>query len=111
MPEIVLYSRRWHATTDTLPFPLGFGAMFHAVFLIVYGALIGRFDVWNTCPGQGAHYIAVTGSLMTIIFCELVLELAMIYVGLKGAHRSDPDAPGGSNCDRDLETCSISPCA
>ena len=85
MPELVLYSRRWHATTDTLPFPLSFGALFHAVFLIVYGALIGRFGVWSSCPGQGANYIAVTGGLMAIIFAELVLELAMIYCGLKGA--------------------------
>ena len=86
MPELSLFSRRWHATTDTLPFPLSFGALFHAVFLIVYGALIGRFDVWSSCPGQGANYIAVTGGLMAIVFAELVLELAMIYYGLKGAH-------------------------
>ena len=84
MPEIVLFSRRWHATTDTMPFPLAFGALFHASFLIVYGALIGAYDIWDPCPGQGSNYIAVTGALMTIFFLELCLELAMIYVGLKG---------------------------
>ena len=64
-----------------------FGALFHLAWLVVFAALIGQWRIWSTCHGQGDHYLVITGGLMTVLFFSLCLEVAMLWVGFKGARR------------------------
>ena len=102
-PAVVLYGRRWHTATDTIPFPAFFAAIAHAVWLIVFGWLISVYDIWKTtCHGQGLHYKVVSGSLAAIYGLSILVEAGLTGLGLRGrptpCFLSDTNADGGLFC-------------
>ena len=84
-PVVVLYGRRWHTATDTIPFPAIFAAAIHVVWIVVFGWLISVYDVWTTpCRGQGLHYKVVSGGLTAIYGMCFIAESLLTGLGLRG---------------------------
>lgn len=90
MPSLRIAGSEWHIATDMLPLPHLIGLVFHVVWVVVFGSLIGVYDVFRTCSGQGGNYVAADAGLLTV-FCALSLcEIAVITIGLRGARFSAP---------------------
>lgn len=89
----------WHIASDMLPLPHILGCIFHVIWVIIFGSLIGAYDVFRTCKGQGGNYVAADAGLLTV-FCVLILcELAVIFIGLRGKYKfrdSSETSPFGS---------------
>ncbi|KAK9831061.1 hypothetical protein WJX74_001575 [Apatococcus lobatus] len=84
MPSFRIAGSEWHIASDMLPLPHIVGLIFHVVWVIVFGSLIGVYDVFRTCSGQGGNYVAADAGLLTI-FCVLSLcEVAIIVIGFRG---------------------------
>ena len=45
MPALVFFGRRWHMASDMLPIPGICGAAVHIIWIIVFGALVGRYNI------------------------------------------------------------------
>lgn len=90
MPSLRIAGSEWHIATDMLPLPHLIGLIFHLVWVIVFGSLIGYYDVFRTCSGQGGNYVAADAGLLTV-FCVLSLcEMAVIAIGFRGARSEAP---------------------
>ena len=93
MPSLRIAGSEWHIASDLLPLPHIIGLVFHVVWVIVFGTLIGVYDVFKTCSGQGGNYVAADAGLLTI-FCLLSLcEVAVIVIGFRGAHSAPASTP------------------
>ena len=45
MPALVFFGRRWHMASDMLPIPGICGAVVHVIWIIVFGALVGHYNI------------------------------------------------------------------
>ena len=84
MPALRMYGRRWHTTTDMVPVPSLAGVVFHGAWVIIFGSLVGHFHVWETCSGDGLHYIIVTAGLFGVFAYSFVAEAALTVLGCRG---------------------------
>ena len=103
-PAVVMYGRRWHTATDTIPFPGFFAAILHAVWIIVFGWLISVYDIWTTpCHGQGVHYKVVSGGLAAVYGLSFLTEAALTGLGLRGRLHWLNDLPGTCATNGDVQ--------
>lgn len=84
MPALRMYGRRWHTTTDMVPVPSLAGVVFHGAWVIIFGSLVGLFHVWETCTGDGLHYIIVTAGLFGVFAYSFIAEVALTVLGCRG---------------------------
>ena len=83
MPSLQWYGRSWHIATDLLPVPIAIGAASHVVLVIVYGSLIGYYDMFRGCDA-GDPQIATAASLLAIFAASLLSEATLVVITLRG---------------------------
>ncbi|KDD74155.1 hypothetical protein H632_c1525p1, partial [Helicosporidium sp. ATCC 50920] len=86
MPELSLFGRRWHVSTDTFPILTTFLAMVHIGYVIPF--LTGTYSIESTgikngCDVGTSLRVAVYG-MFAIYLCAAVLEASITAIGLKG---------------------------
>ena len=84
MPSLQWYGRSWHIATDLLPLPIGIGAASHIVLVIVYGSLIGYYDMFKGCDA-GDPQVATAASLLAIFAVSFISETALVIITSRGA--------------------------
>ena len=84
MPSLQWYGRSWHIATDLLPLPIGIGAASHIVLVIVYGSLIGYYDMFKGCDA-GNPQVATAASLLAIFAVSFISETALVIFTSRGA--------------------------
>eukprot|EP00891_Asterochloris_glomerata_P004182 jgi/Astpho2/4182/Aster-x1205 len=101
MPALVFFGRRWHMASDMLPIPGICGAVVHVIWIIVFGALVGRYKILSedcvlkTGARQGGIQLqagaeqlpkdqVVAGAFMAIYAASLLGEIALTWVGFQG---------------------------
>ena len=90
-PSLRLYGRTWRTSTDMVPAIAVLTSTAHALFLVVFGILwwmvIPPADVMSGgfagCPAA-LHYDIFMVGLLACFGLMLILELALIYTGMKG---------------------------
>ena len=60
------------------------GVIFHGAWVIIFGALDGHYRVWQTCSGEGIHYIVVTAGLFGVFAYSFIAEAALSILGCRG---------------------------
>jgi len=87
MPSLRLYGRTWRTSTDMVPAIAVLTSTAHALFLIIFGVL--WFFVVPPADSAGCpaalHYNVFMVGLLACFGLMLVLELALIYAGMKGS--------------------------
>lgn len=89
-PSLRLYGRTWRISTDMVPAIAVLTSTAHALFLLVFGVLwfvvVPPADAATggfSCPAA-LHYDIFMFSLLVCFGLMLILELALIYAGMKG---------------------------
>ena len=83
MPSLQWYGRSWHIATDLLPVPIAIGAASHVVLVIVYGSLIGYYNMFRGCDA-GNPQIATAASLLAIFAASLLSETTLVVITSRG---------------------------
>jgi len=84
-PSLRLYGRTWRTATDMVPLIAVLTSFAHLCFLIIFGVLWGVVVpvAPKGCPAA-LHYNIFMIGLLVIFALMLLLELGLIYAGMKG---------------------------